>query len=122
MSPSTTPAPQARRLVDDAGVRLGLGAVAVIAVTMATMLAGVPEGYVFGALLVVTVTASILLPRRLACLLGVTSWAVCDGFVLNRLGRLTFTGESLQMLVTLVGVALLISQVSAGCAREVRRP
>ncbi|WP_300683323.1 hypothetical protein [Nocardioides sp.] len=100
------------RLSDDAGVRLGLGGLAIVGVTLVTSLAGVSAFAGLAVLGVLTAGLALFLPRAMALLIGVTAWAVGDGFVLNRFGELTFTTVACQWLVVLVVLAFALGGIA----------
>lgn len=70
----------------------------------------VPSSYGVLLMLLLTVLFSIGLGHRLATALGVSGWALSDGFALNRLGVLTFTPTALALLIIFAGGAWLVGR------------
>jgi hypothetical protein len=95
--------PAYARLSRLAEVRLGVATVLLFATTAALVSLHVPAVAALTALFVQTVLSSLLLrDGRLALLLSLTGWALGTGFVVNRLGQLTFTTADLVRLAALV--------------------
>ena len=94
---------------EQAGVRLGVaGGVEYVAMGVLVTVHA-PSAVGVGVLLALTALASPALPRPAAVLLGVSAWALATGFVVNELGRLTFSPGDLARLGAHAGVALLLA-------------
>lgn len=90
---------------------MGFGALALITVALLTSLAGFGTFMVFGALALTTALVSLALPRPMALLIGVTAWAIGNGFALNQFGELTFNAVALQWLVVLLVLPLALGGI-----------
>lgn len=99
--------------LDQVEIRFGIAGGLVVLVLCAVRLAGLDDGYAFGLLLVTTVALSAAVNRRLAVLLGLSTWALCTGFLTNTYGVLTFSPRDLALMGELVATSLLISHLAA---------
>jgi hypothetical protein len=91
--------------MDDSGIRFGVAnGVLIVSFLAAAALRLDPAHIAWAAVLTVGLSG-VALPLSLTAPLGVIAWAWFTGFVENRYGELTFTGDDLQRLVVFVVTA-----------------
>ena len=83
-------------------VRFGLAQCALLAVLLASAAVRLSSVPTLVAVCLVTCAAALVLPLTWAAALATVAWAFFTGFVVNRLGELTFSSTDLQHLVLLV--------------------
>jgi hypothetical protein len=101
-------------MTDATGVRFGL---ATSALVLSLLVAGaLPLDHLETAVvaLVVTGAASAVLPRPLAVVMGVVSWAFFTGFFENQYGVLTFARTDLLNLAVFVAATVVLASVVRG--------
>ena len=96
-------------MTDQPGVRLGISGGVLFVATGAVVAVHLPHGYAAAALLILTVSCCLVLPRAAAVFLGASGWAMSTGFVENGLGELTFAGHDLLRLGLYVAAAALVA-------------
>lgn len=99
------------RMLDEAGVRLGLAHAGLVLATLASCSLHLPATASLALLGLVALTAGLWLPGPWALGTGVSAWALWTGFCENGLGQLTLSGGDLRHLALLpllaaVGVVL----------------
>jgi len=94
------------RMTDQSGVLAGLGGLALL-ILAAAVPSGMPVSWAVAAMLLCTVLLAAPLRPGHALLLGVTGWALADGFFLHAYGQLGLTGVNLVLLATFVAGAVL---------------
>jgi hypothetical protein len=97
------------QLVDQQGVRTGLGGGILFVLTAVGVATGLPAGALIGLLLAASAVLATVVDRAPAVLLGVTGWALATGFGVNDLGRLTFAMPDLLRLAAYLLVPALLA-------------
>jgi len=92
------------RVTGLSSVRFGLAQCALVAVLLASAAVRLDSVPTLAAVCLVTCAAALVLPLTWAAALATVAWAFFTGFVVNRLGELTFAATDLQRLVLLVAV------------------
>lgn len=95
------------RLLDEAGVRLGLAHAGLVLATLASCALDLPGTASLVLLGLVALTAGLWLPGTWALGTGVSAWALWTGFCENGLGQLTLSGGDLRHLALLPLLALV---------------
>ncbi|HWJ81131.1 MAG TPA: hypothetical protein VNS55_02740 [Nocardioides sp.] len=106
-------APQLTRtstLLDQEGVRLGIGGGTLLATTAACVALGITGATATAAVFTVAVSLFRVVRRYAALLLAVTGWALATGFGINDLGRLTFQGPDLVRLAFILAGAVALGR------------
>ena len=93
-------------MTDQSGVLAGLGALALLILAAAAP-SGMPVSWAVAAMLLCTVLLAAPLNPGHALLLGMTGWALADGFFLHAYGQLGVTGTNLVLLAIFVAGAVL---------------
>lgn len=92
-------------MTDQVGIRFGLGAGVLFALTGAIVASPLPGALGVGALLAVTAVLAAALDRAHAVGLALAGWAFATGFSVHAFGVLTFAPPDLVRLAVFVLVA-----------------
>ena len=114
------PAAERDRLVDDTGIRFGIGTALVVLTLLVAGLVGLGRPETAAVVVLVAGLASGRLPLGVAAALGGIAWAFFTGFFENTFGQLTFAEGDLVRLgafaLATVAVALVAGALSTGGA------
>ncbi|CAI9404699.1 hypothetical protein [Nocardioides sp. T2.26MG-1] len=94
-----------RAMIDQVGVRFGIGAGLLFLVTGAVVVGGLPSAHGVALLLLATGVLAAPLDGPHALLLGLAGWAFATGFAVNTLGLLTLARPDLLRLAVFVTAA-----------------
>ena len=101
-------------MVDQVGVRLGIGAGVLFVLTDVVVVGRWPGYYGVALLLLATAVLAAALDAPHALLLGLTGWAFATGFAVNTLGVLTLAPWDLLRLAAFVVAAVGIGRFGGG--------
>ena len=98
-------------MTDQVGVRFGISAGLLFALTGLVVAGGLPGGYGVGLLLVATALLAAALDAPHALLLGLSGWAFATGFAVNTLGVLTVQPADLLRLAGFVAATAAVRRL-----------
>lgn len=98
-------------MTDQVGVRFGIAAGLLFALTGLLVVGGLPGAYGVGLLLAATTLLAAAMDVPHALLLGLSGWAFATGFAVNTLGVLTLGPLDLLRLT------LFVAAAAAACGR-----
>lgn len=96
-----------RQLIDEPGVRLGVGGGILFVATSVVVAADLPVDLGVAALATVTLVLSAPLSAGYALLLGLSGWALADGFAVHEYGELGFARPELLLLAGFLMISVL---------------
>ena len=97
-------------ITDQVGIRFGIGAGALFALTAVVVAGGLRGQYGVVLLFLATPALAAALDGPHALLLGLTGWGFATGFAVNTLGVLTLAPLDLLRLAIFVGAAVAASR------------
>jgi len=95
------------RLIDQVGVRFGVGGAGLLVVTAVLVAAHLPTAWSLTGLLVATLLLGAPLTAAYAVAFGVAGWAFADGFLVHRYGELGFAVPELLLLAGFLAISVL---------------
>lgn len=121
---NTPPRPAPARFpqpLDQWELRLVLAIAVQVVLTCVIAATGMPVGDAFGVLLVSTLVASVALRPLAAAGLGVATWFLFDGFVVNSLGQITIDTSGIRLLAVIVAVGTGLAALRVAHANRMER-